>query len=73
MSDTPANSQLPFGKRNYIFLVVSILTVVLGFFLLSVGDFVDATQFSVALHIAPVVIIGGFVAVIYAIIVKPEA
>lgn len=73
MSETPVNSQLPFGKRNYIYLIAGILAVVFGFFLLGMGDFVDATQFSVALHIAPLVIIGGFVAVIYAIIVKPEA
>lgn len=68
--DTPAH--LPFERMNYILLVVGVLMIGFGFFLMSLDGFVDATQFSVSLYIAPVVVVAGFLEIIYAIMYKPK-
>ncbi len=65
---TPA--VLPFGRMNYILLVVGIAIIGFGFLLMSMDDFIDATQFSVSLYIAPFVVVAGFVEIIYAIMYK---
>ncbi|MCS6903832.1 MAG: DUF3098 domain-containing protein [Bacteroidia bacterium] len=70
---------LPFGRKNYIYLIISVGILLLGFFLLSVEDkFIDAfkvdaqgkavRQFSIALHVAPIVIIAGYIGIIFAIL-----
>ncbi|MEM6800114.1 MAG: DUF3098 domain-containing protein [Bacteroidota bacterium] len=64
---------LPFGKMNYILLLIGIAIIGLGFFLLSLDDFVDATEFSVSLYIAPIVIVAGFIEIIYAIMYKDKS
>ncbi len=63
---------LAFTRINYLLLIGGILLLVVGFLLMSVGDFVDATQFSVALHIAPIVVMAGFIEVIFAIMYRPK-
>ncbi|MEZ4826880.1 MAG: DUF3098 domain-containing protein [Bacteroidia bacterium] len=68
---TDASVVLPFGRMNYILLIAFVAVIALGFFLMSLDDFVDATQFSVSLHIAPIVVVAGFVGIIYAIMYKP--
>lgn len=69
-TETPAH--LPFERMNYILLIVGVLIIGFGFFLMSLDGFVDATQFSVSLYIAPVVVVGGFIEIIYAIMYKPK-
>ncbi len=64
---------LPFQRMNYILLIVGVLIIGLGFFLMSLDEFVDATQFSVSLYIAPIVVIAGFLEIIYAIMYKPAS
>ncbi len=63
---------LPFTRMNYILLAVGVAIIILGFFLMSLDDFVDATKFSVSLYIAPIVVISGFAEIIYAIMYKPK-
>ena len=62
--------ELPFSRMNYILLIIGVLIIALGFFLMSLDDFVDATQFSVSLYIAPLVVVAGFLEIIYAIMYK---
>lgn len=64
--------ELPFTRMNYILLLIGIGIIALGFILMSVDDFVDATQFSISLHIAPPITIIGFLGIIYAIMYKPK-
>ncbi len=64
--------ELPFGKMNYILLFVGVAVIALGFFLMSLDDFVDATQFSISLYIAPIVVVAGFLEIIYAIMYTPK-
>jgi hypothetical protein len=39
---------------------------------MSTEGFIDATQFSLSLYVSPVLIIGGFVWIIYAILAKDK-
>ncbi|MDX1907564.1 MAG: DUF3098 domain-containing protein [Bacteroidia bacterium] len=64
---------LPFGQMNYILLLACIGVIALGFILMAQDGFVDATQFSVSLHIAPPVVVAGFVGVIFAIMYRPKS
>ncbi|MCI4666577.1 MAG: DUF3098 domain-containing protein [Bacteroidia bacterium] len=63
---------LPFGKMNYILLLVCVGLIVLGFFLMSLEKFIDATEFSIALYVAPPIVVAGFLGIIYAIMYKPK-
>ncbi|MEM7660491.1 MAG: DUF3098 domain-containing protein [Bacteroidota bacterium] len=64
--------QLPFGKQNYLLLLLGVGIIGLGFFLMSLDDFVDAREFSISLYIAPVVVVAGFLEIIYAIMYRPQ-
>ena len=64
---------LPFTKQNYILLAIGVGIIVLGFFLMSLDNFVDATQFSISLYIAPIVVIAGFAEIAYAIMYRPKS
>ena len=70
--DTPKGPALPFGKMNYILLGVGVALIALGFFLMSLDGFVDATKFSISLYIAPWLVVGGFAEIIYAIMYQPR-
>lgn len=64
--------ELPFTRTNYLLLLLGIALIGLGFFLMSLDDFVDATQFSISLWVAPIVVMAGFLEVIYAIMYKSK-
>ena len=66
--------RLPFGPKNYKLLGLGIAVLALGFFLLSLEKFKDAQEgFSIALHVAPVVILAGYAEIIYAIMVRDNS
>ncbi len=66
---TPAAEAMPFRRPNYLLLGVGAILLLIGYSLLLVpAHFVDAKEFSPALYIAPVVIIGGFGTLLYAIL-----
>mgnify|MGYP006268666445 CR=1 FL=1 len=67
-----AAAALPFSRMNYILLLIGIGVIALGFILMSTDDFVDATQFSISLYIAPPITMIGFLSIIYAIMYKPK-
>ena len=64
---------LPFSRQNYILLAIGVGIIILGFFLMSLDNFVDATEFSISLYIAPIVVMAGFAEIIYAIMYRPKA
>lgn len=53
-----------FTKRNYVLLTGAILVVVAGYVMMRVDNQVDGF---ISLYIAPVLILGGYIAVMYAI------
>ena len=67
-----SNDQMSFTRKNYILLIIGILVIFFGFFLLSLDGFVDAQKFSISLYIAPFVIVGGFVEIVYAIMYREK-
>jgi len=69
----PAPVHMPFGRMNYMLMIAGVVVLALGFFLMSLDPFIDAKEFSISLYIAPVVVVVGFVGIIYAIMYKPKA
>lgn len=62
-------SPMPFTRSNYLWLLRGAAILALGYALLLVpGEFVDSKEFSVALYVAPWVILGGFGVLFYAIL-----
>lgn len=82
MSNTDKNKngseQLAFDKTNYILMASGFAAVIIGFFLMSGGGSDDPDMFSMEifswrrLTLAPVVVMGGFSLVLYAIMKKPK-
>ncbi|GIV23662.1 MAG: DUF3098 domain-containing protein [Bacteroidia bacterium] len=62
-------SAMPFTRGNYLWLGIGVALLMLGYILLlQPGHFVDSKAFSLALYVAPWVILGGFGSLIYAIL-----
>lgn len=72
------NKQFPFQRQNYILLLIGIGIILLGFLLMSGGGSEDPNEFSEAIFsfrritLAPVVVLGGYGFVMYAIMKKPK-
>lgn len=69
-TNTP--DEFPLTRKNYILLAIGALLIMSGFGLMATEGFIDATQFSLSLYVSPVLIIGGFVWIIYAILAKDK-
>jgi uncharacterized membrane protein len=74
---TPDNeAKMPLGKQNYILLIVGFVLIVLGFVLMSGGGSDNPDEFNYAMFnfrritLAPILSLGGFVLVAYAIMKK---
>lgn len=71
------NKQFPFQRQNYVLLLIGIGILLLGFFLMSGGGSKDPNEFSEEIFsfrritLAPIVILGGYGFVMYAIMKKP--
>ena len=78
MSNIKPKKQLLFGKRNYKFLMFSILLITFGFILMSGGGSDDPNVFNPEIfnfrriRLAPTVILIGFAMAIYAILTAPK-
>jgi len=65
-----------FGKKNYIFLLLSTIIIALGFLLMSGGGSKDPNIFNPEIFnfrrikLAPTIIIFGFILAIFSILVK---
>ena len=72
-TDTPENPRLPLTRRNYLLLAAGFALVVAGFVLMAGGGSDTPEKFSYAMFswrritLAPIMVIGGFVADIFAI------
>ncbi len=67
-----------FGKQNYIWMIIGVVVLILGYILLSGGGsdnpdvFNDALFNTRRLVIAPILIVGGLVIEVYAIMKKSK-
>lgn len=72
------NEQMPFGRDNYLWVVIGLAFLLLGFLLMIGGGSDDPDVFNEAifnfrrLTLAPVLVLVGFVIQIYAIMKKPK-
>lgn len=68
-----SNNRLPLTKRNYLYMLIGVVIIVLGFVLMSGGGEHTATEFDESIFsfrritLAPIVVVAGFVFEIYAI------
>lgn len=67
-----SDASMSFTRKNYVLLIIGVLVIFFGFFLLSLDNFVDAQEFSISLYVAPFIIVGGFVEIIYAIMYREK-
>lgn len=67
-----------FHKENYILLIIGLVLIAIGFLLMLGGGSDDPKVFSEALFdfrrltLAPILILGGFIVEIYAIMKRPK-
>ncbi len=73
------NKKFIFNKSNYTFLIVGVLLNVVGFLLMiggaaeNLNDFNDKELFSpIRITIAPIIILLGYVIIIYSIMKRPK-
>lgn len=69
----PENPRMPLSRKNYLLLLIGFAIIVVGFLLMAGGGSDDPQQFNYAMFswrritLAPILVIGGFVFEIYAI------
>lgn len=69
-----ANPKMPLTRKNYILLLIGFAIILLGFVLMAGGGSDSPDQFNYAMFswrritLAPLLVIGGFVVEIYAIL-----
>lgn len=64
------SSEMVFASRNYKLLIVGVLLVVIGYVIMALENEVDGF---ISLYIAPLLILGGYLEVIYAILWRPKS
>lgn len=76
MSEQKDLNDFPLGKQNFILIAIGVLTVVIGFFLMSGGGADDASSFNPdifsarRMYAAPIAILAGYGIVMWGIIKK---
>jgi hypothetical protein len=63
-------SNLPFGKKNYQWMIIGIITLVIGFIIMSLDKAPFGFGF-LGLTLGPIVVMAGFIIEIYAILHRP--
>ena len=65
------NKNLPFGKKNYVLMIAGILTLIVGFIIMSM-DTEDYGFGFLGLTLGPLVVMLGFIIEFFAILHKPK-
>ena len=63
-------SKLPFGKKNYQLMIIGVVTLVLGFVIMSSDSEPHGCGF-LGLTLGPMIVMAGFIIEILAILRKP--
>ncbi|HYG01092.1 MAG TPA: DUF3098 domain-containing protein [Chryseosolibacter sp.] len=63
--------KLPFGRKNYQWMIIGILTLVAGFTIMSLDNEPHGFGF-LGLTLGPIVVMAGFIIEIFAILQKPS-
>jgi hypothetical protein len=62
--------KLPFGKKNYQWMIIGIVALVLGFTIMSLDTKAHGFGF-LGLTVGPVIVMAGFIIEIFAILHRP--
>ncbi len=60
---------LVFVRKNYLLLIVGVLLVVFGYVIMALENEVDGF---ISLYVAPIIILAGYLEIIYAILWRPR-
>ena len=77
-NDTTQESELLFGKKNYIIMIIGLVTITLGFIFMSGGGSDNPEVFNEEIYnwrrirLAPTLVILGLGIEIYAILTNPK-
>jgi hypothetical protein len=63
-------SKLPFGKRNYKLMIIGVLTLIVGFIIMSIDKEQHGFGF-LGLTLGPIIVVAGFIIQFFAILLKP--
>ncbi|CEN34935.1 DUF3098 domain-containing protein [Capnocytophaga cynodegmi] len=72
------HSTLIFGRKSYIFMLIGLAIIALGFILMSGGGSDDPNVFDASIfsfrriHLAPTLVLLGFAVEVYAILLNPN-
>jgi uncharacterized membrane protein HdeD (DUF308 family) len=63
-------SKLPFGRKNYQWMIIGIVTLIAGFTIMSLDQEQHGFGF-LGLTLGPIIVMAGFIIEIFAILQKP--
>ena len=63
-------NKLPFGRKNYQWMIIGIVTLIAGFTIMSLDQEQHGFGF-LGLTLGPIIVMAGFVIEIFAILQKP--
>lgn len=64
-------NKLPFGRKNYQWMIIGVLTLMVGFIVMSLDNKQHGFGF-LGLTLGPIIVMAGFVIEIYAILHRPK-
>lgn len=64
-------SKLPFGKKNYQWMIIGIVSLIVGFIIMALERAPHGFGF-LGLTLGPIIVMGGFIVEIYAILHRPS-
>jgi hypothetical protein len=62
--------RLPLKTQNLLLILLGSVIIGIGYLLMSTEKFVDATEFSLSLHVSPVLFVIGHVVVVIGILMR---
>jgi hypothetical protein len=63
--------KLPFGRKNYQWMIIGIITLVTGFTVMSMDGQPHGFGF-LGITLGPIIVMAGFIIEIYAILINPS-
>jgi hypothetical protein len=64
-------NKLPFGRKNYQWMIIGVVTLMVGFIVMSLDNKQHGFGF-LGLTLGPIIVMAGFIIEIYAILQKPK-
>lgn len=63
------DSSMVFSRKNYQLMILGVVLVVIGYTMMRIENEVDGI---ISLYVAPLIILGGYLEIIYAILWQPK-